>query len=222
MDVSCNLLRIRHGARSLFATRLCRAALAIVLLLGIPVVNLHAQTAPASLTKNERTRIEAMLTDELQRIVDAQKRIKGQGKYVTVNVKLDPHTEMVSVDLSRAYVPRFYGGEMEDLLHQLIVSASGLLLDVIRFQGVEFRYEGKDIYHYFPEERPEEWRPTSPVKNGVTASTTGATVVVAAGHGIYYNYRWRDWRAQRDPYNGITGFHHPGLCQRAGGLDGLA
>jgi hypothetical protein len=29
-------------------------------------------------------------------------------------------------------------------------------------------------------------------------------VVVAAGHGIYYNHGFKDWPAQRDPSNGIT------------------
>jgi hypothetical protein len=29
-------------------------------------------------------------------------------------------------------------------------------------------------------------------------------VVVSAGHGIYYNYEYEDWLAQRDPSNGIT------------------
>jgi len=203
MDILSNSVRNRHKAWSFCMPRLCRVSLVIMLVLQVMSAHAYAQSAPASLTKGERNRIDTMLTDEVQRIVNAQKRIDGQGKHVTVSVRLDPHTAMVVIDLSKTYVPRFYGGEMEYLLRELQVGASDLMLDIIRIQGVEFRYDGKDIYHYFPEERPERYLTTPPIKE-VTASTSAGTVVVAAGHGIYYHHGYRDWRAQRDPYNGIT------------------
>ena len=41
----------------------------------------------------------------------------------------------------------------------------------------------------------------------------GDTLVVDAGHGIYFHHRFDDWRAQRDPSNGITeDFLTPGLA----------
>ncbi|MBA2548165.1 MAG: N-acetylmuramoyl-L-alanine amidase [Burkholderiaceae bacterium] len=196
-------MRFLHAcfkSRPLFTIGLRRAALVAVLLLGTPTDNVYAATAPASLSKVEKARIEVMLTDELQRIVNTQKRIEGQGTHVTVKVRLDTRTEMIVVDLGKNYVPRYYGDlEVEGLLRELTIGASDLLMGIISIQGVEFRYGGKEIYHYFPDERP----PNSTPRKNATGPAASTTVVVAAGHGAYFHYGYNDWRFQRDPFNGI-------------------
>jgi hypothetical protein len=192
------LLCICRGARAFFMPGLRHAVLAVLLALG--TAGVPAETMPVPLSKARQAQLEAMLTGEIQRVVNAQKRIEGQGRDVAVSVRFDASAELFVIDLSETYVPRVYGAEMEDLQHELSTVVYQSLRDTVRFNGVEFRFGGKDIYHYFP----EEWRPTTPARDRGALPTASATVVVAAGHGIYYHHGFKDWRDQRDPSNTIT------------------
>jgi hypothetical protein len=100
-----------------------------------------------------------MLTAELQRVVNTQRRIEGQGPDVTVRAKFETLTDggvELVIDLSESYVPKFFGSEMEDLQHELHTTAAELLRDIVPIRGVEFRYGGQHVHHYFPEQRQQE------------------------------------------------------------------
>lgn len=143
---------------------LCRALLATALLIGTGY--LFAQTNPAHplVTQTARDELDALLSAELQRVVNAQTRIEGQQRKVTVQARLDPATRLIVIDLSTGYVPRFYGGEMEDRLQQLSNTALELVRDVVPASGVAYRYGGKELSHYFPEEADPRarWKPEAP------------------------------------------------------------
>jgi N-acetylmuramoyl-L-alanine amidase len=186
--------------------RLRTMALAACLAMAFPPMNLRAEIDADPATVARRIQLEPVLTAELQRVVNAQKRIEGQGKDVTVKARFETLTgggvDLV-IDLSESYVPGVFGSEMEDLQRELHTTAAELLRDIVSFRGVTFRYGGKHVHHYFPEQRLQEMRAAEGRKNAAKRASV-PMVVVAAGHGIYYNHGFKDWRAHRDPSNGIT------------------
>ncbi len=228
MIVSCIPLRIRRSAQSFFTSALHNAALAMCLTLGFTLASAHAaedKAKPVPLAQIDPARlaeIEAMLKTELQQVVNAQRRIEGQGKDVTVlgvwfdvrDTGTGVEEPRLIVDLSASYLPRdsnylrgyrFIGADFEDLMHELHTTAMETLRDVLFIRGVDFLFEGKDIFYYYP----EEFRPPhpEPAKKGKAVSTVGATVVTSAGHGFYRHYGsacGQPWCPQRDPANGIT------------------
>lgn len=160
-----------------------------------------AQVEIAAMPTAKRAQIEIMLTQELQLRLSTAKRIAGQAGNAGLKVSLDARRGMLIIDLSKEYVP--YGAqhitaEMEDSTTQLANTASELLRGIVKFNGVLIQIDGKDIDKYFDD---KEF-----IKSIKPTLTTGAAdkVVVSAGHGIYYHYGFNDWRAQRDPSNGIT------------------
>lgn len=99
----------------------------------------------------DRLEIERQLTEEVQARVNRQKRIEGQCKDVSVHVEFDRASSRVIVDLGRGYVPRYAGGELEDLEAQLRTVVEELLMGLVDFSGVQFRYDGKSIQHFHPD-----------------------------------------------------------------------
>lgn len=227
MIVSCIPPRIRRGAQSFFTSALHNAALAMLLALGASAANaqvegekvLPAKLVPlAKLSPAQLADIEEMLTEELQqRVGKAQKRIEGQQKNVTVNsvrfetryyIENRPELFLV-IDLSGVYMPRDAGMEaLEDFNSELYNAVDELLRDPsdedTPIRGVDFLYDGKDIFYYFP----EEWTPPEPAPAGkMQTRQPGGTIVTSAGHGFYRHYGSAcgpPWCPQRDPTNGIT------------------
>ena len=186
----------RVGKLSLLAVS---AASATLLSLSTPVLaqeSTAAQAAPMS-----RAQVESTIGREIQRLVDAQKRIEGQGKHVSVSASLNTKGDVLTLNLSVEYLPKSYGAEIEDLLNELATAAEDRLRDRSTVRAVQFRIGGHDIYDYFPAERPPARKEG---QSGQAPHTTAGTIVLGAGHGIYYHYKFKDWRAQRDASNGIT------------------
>lgn len=150
----------------------------------------------AQLSSEQRSKTEAMLTQHIQRIVDRQKRVEGQGKFVRVQVRLDPSEGFIRIDLSRSYLPT-HRQALEDLCDQLLDEASFLLQDSVIIHGIDFTFEGKDVYEYFPAENPI----LMPKEAGLYGSR-GDLVVISAGHGKYFHFNRPfsldgTWRWQR-------------------------
>ena len=99
----------------------------------------------------DRLAIERQLSEEVQARVNRQKRIEGQRKDVSAHVRFDHGSKRVIVDLSRGYVPRYAGGQLEDLEAQLRIVVEELLMGLVDFSGVQFRYDGKSIQHFHPD-----------------------------------------------------------------------
>jgi hypothetical protein len=114
-----------------------------------------ADSASASAGNASRwAELEMLLTQELQRAVDRQPRISGQSKLVNVRAKIDPATKMVTLHMSRGYVPSVNGSEFEDLQSQL----NNIGLEIVRPEldsaGVDYRFEGRTIFDYLPSNVP--------------------------------------------------------------------
>jgi hypothetical protein len=98
--------------------------------------------------------VDGLVTEELQRIVDKQKRIEGQSREVKVRAKLDPERKAITVFLDSGYVPKYNGGEFEDLQSELMTTAIEVARPAISIESVDFRFDGRPIYFYFPEDAP--------------------------------------------------------------------
>jgi N-acetylmuramoyl-L-alanine amidase len=169
------------------------------------------QRSDISTKKNKlnHREIEERATRAAQQEVDRQPRIDGQGEHVTVIARLDDSSKKLYLNFSLDYLPEnaYANAEFEDL-RSLVWNA---VMEVLRGQSdvstLEFQFGGKSLDELFPEERlrDEKIRSLSPAVSGYSSiNTSSGPVVVAAGHGIYYHYGFKDWRAQRDKVNGIT------------------
>lgn len=117
-----------------------------------PGVSTRAPEAIESKTK--WSDVEALVTNELQQIVDRQRRIEGQAKLVKVQAKLDQTQQLLTINLSRGYVPKYNGGEFEDLQSELTNAALDLVLPAMTVKTIDFRFDGKPITSFFPEDAP--------------------------------------------------------------------
>ncbi|HEY9132470.1 MAG TPA: N-acetylmuramoyl-L-alanine amidase [Dyella sp.] len=163
---------------------------------------LHVETPVALMPSATRAELEARLSSALQHRVDSKQWFGAEEQHIHVGVHFDIKTGLLQVDLGEALGRLSNGPEMEDLQEDLQGTASMLLEGVAPYKGMELRYGGRTMYDYFP----EEWRPPRPITTkGMSAFILPAPpVMVSAGHGVYYNHQYKDWRAQRDPSNGIV------------------
>jgi N-acetylmuramoyl-L-alanine amidase len=197
-----------------YSTSRCKSvviALAIISLsLAFTPNSAKAQKLASAQNQTQLTRaeIEFVATREAQKRVDLQKRIDGQGQHVTVIAKLDESGEILILNFSIEYLPAnaYDNSEFQDLMGEVSSSVLFPLRDRSNVAGVRFLFSGQSLDDLFPAERArdEELRNRAPRKRGDANSKAGAVVVVGAGHGIYYHYGYKDWRPQRDPFNGIT------------------
>ncbi|MCC7635598.1 hypothetical protein [Stenotrophomonas rhizophila] len=131
------------------------------------VVSQVSVASPASETTQATTQsktkwveIDSLVTAELQQIVDKQPRIDGQSKLVNVRAKVDPAKRQLTISLSRGYVPKVNGSELEDLQSQLSSAALEIIDPALEIATIEYLYDGRPISAYFPEDAP----PPSPSK----------------------------------------------------------
>ena len=158
MNVLSNLQRIHSGARAFLVRGLKCASLALLVAVCVPASNVQAEeTTKTPLAKADKIKLEAMLTSHLQDIVDRQRRLEGQGRYIKVkSVNYDVNEGIINIDLGKSYVPRHYGIEFLDSLRDMNLEITDLIWDSIPgFNGVRFLYDGKDVYYYFPDEPHE-------------------------------------------------------------------
>lgn len=185
------------------AIRKLIGALALSLALVTASFAASAAIPMAQLSTEQRRQTEAMLTRGIQRLVDQQRRVEGQGKHVKAQVHLDESRGFVIIDLSQNYLIR-PGAEYEDLTHELMQEVYFALKDSIIVRGVLFTYDGKDVYDYFPEDKPKPQ-----IRNGTSFfGSRGDLVVISAGHGRYIHFgrlgRNPTWQWQRPTeWNGI-------------------
>lgn len=148
-----------------------RIQLALAVLLLTAAAAPHAAFASRGMDPEEAVRqadnwsqVEAMLTAELQGVVDRQRRIDGQERLVTIRARVDPVRQKLTLLLSRGYVPRINGGEFEDLQHQLTVTGIETLRPAIDIVEVELLFDGRTLFDYFPEDAPPPRRVPKPAK----------------------------------------------------------
>lgn len=151
----------------------------------------------AGMAQSERdAEFDDLLSRRAQRTLD-QLRLKGDGSFPDRAVAtFHVATGKIVVDLRGGRLPSTGGAELEDMQQYMMNDVLDLARPVIPASGVEFRYNGKSFEEQYPE---DAYVPPPRARDQVPAGP----VVVAAGHGWYFHHGFGDWRAQRDPYNGI-------------------
>jgi N-acetylmuramoyl-L-alanine amidase len=176
-------------------------------------------SVPPAAPPEERFELEPILTAIVQSHVAAEERLPGQQPIVVPHVWYSDTGDVLNVELGKAYLPTDYTITFEEQVNaivDLLISYTEQRTPIYR---VDVWFEGKDIFDYFPDERgPEDrvvpkqvqeakYRPKRDLGNG--------RVLISAGHGIYYNSRYKDWRAQRDPVNRVVeDFWTPSFARR--------
>ena len=155
---------------------------------------------PPRLNASNKARIENLLQSELQRVVNSQKRLPGQGRTILVRVQADVKTGIVVVNLEKTYIPKGKRHLTEDLsesLMEITGVATDLLNGIIGYKYVTVKIEGKDLSELFPDDY-------APSKSGMLlpAVVNQGFVVVNPGHGKYFHYGSQAWEFQRPIYVG--------------------
>lgn len=140
---------------SKFTTVLVAALTASVLL---PMAATAAPTAKQEVSiqqgRHDWAQVEALVSEELQRVVDKQERIEGQSKYVRARAIIDLKNTAVTIHLDGGYVPKSNGAEFEDLQSELMTTALEVARPAISLTSVDFRFDGRPTVFYFPEDAP--------------------------------------------------------------------
>lgn len=178
--------------------------LAFVIAFSLPAA---AQADVRSLTDKRRIEIERQVASELQNLLDRMERTEGQSRALTVKVSFDSTGEILIIDPGKGFLNlrnTHISAKTEEQMQELTGTALYLLDGIIKVTGTEFRFDGKDIYHYFP----SEWHPKPPIRSKPLANgpTIPAKVVISPSHGLYYLFHsggGGEWIEQRPLLNGI-------------------
>jgi hypothetical protein len=168
----CHATICRRHPRSMRMPAVYAALLAIGLL--ISTLAAIAQTKSgrvslATLPAAERTGLEAGLKGELQKLVDRQTPLDGQGPYIRVlSLRIEPLTSKLVIDLSKSFLPldesyrngnKYMSGDFQDQMQRFASVLSGY---VEGYKGGEYHYngyiiriEGRDLLDYYPGDRLE-------------------------------------------------------------------
>jgi N-acetylmuramoyl-L-alanine amidase len=155
----------------------------------------------AMMTTDERL----LMTGEMQQVLDeafsGRALVEDYPWPLAASVSLDVPGNMIIVDFDARlaeYVSLSESEDMADYVYGLLWS----FLERIEGQGgIRFLYGGRAAQDV-PQDDPtsQVTQVNSRRKRNVDAQLS---VVVAPGHGFYYHGKFKDWRAQREPANGV-------------------
>lgn len=150
----------------------------------------------------ERARLEPILTALVQEHLAKEERLPGQQPIINPRVWYNQEGNTLNIDLGRGYLPTHYTITFEERLNVI----TSILYEAARptpIYRLKVLFDGKDVFDYFPEEKgPDDQSVPGAGNRASSRSRMGEAngkVLVAAGHGIYFNSKYKDWRAQRDP-----------------------
>jgi len=143
----------------------------------------------------------------VQRFVNEQPRIDGQGKIILARVTPDPSRQWIYVDVDSAFLPKGrteMGEDVGELVRAIQNHVVDLLLGIVEFKAVVIRVDGKRLDEIYPPRYKSEKtaranaQPTSPVDG---------LVVLSPSHGRYFHYGSNKWEYQRPLYVNSTVVH---------------
>lgn len=109
-------------------------------------------------------------------------------------------TILVNLDKTLVSGPGGVSAEVEDFMELLATGVSEMARKKMKLKGgVLITIEGQDVGD-FDVIKPEVIKPQGELSpSGISFKS----LAISAGHGLYYHYKWKDWRAQRDPFYGV-------------------
>lgn len=177
--------------------------------LGSLVVEAQSNTFPQGnteapiLSMTEKAVLEDDIRRALQKVVDKQERIEGQGQSITVKVVVPDAGDKIMVNLGRGYKPAHDGAAFEDIIHELETTFHAMMWKRNLEYHIDFFFGDMSIGEFLEiEDSKLNIEPQSRVRRDVPSAKS--TVVVAAGHGMYYHRGFKKWTYQRDQHNGIV------------------
>lgn len=183
---------LRNGSRKALLTAIALSAAVSVL-----AATASAQDPGAALSTTAiRTAISRALTAApygFERLLaPAQTGVR------LIDVRVDtplPGSSVVTIDLSQRTLTYDPDGDVEALLDEVIRSTAPLTAET---SHVEYRFlvDGLPLHDFLP-------RPAAPAARP-RADTGPHPVLVSAGHGVYWNEGFGDWRLQRPRLWGIV------------------
>lgn len=108
----------------------------------------------------------------------------------------DVGSNRLIMDMDERLGPTSGDGSLEDLQLDIREAIQPLIKDIPGLRGIEWRFGGKEMYHWFPDDRPEK-------RAREQGRRDGPAVLIGAGHGYYYHHGYKDWRPQREIHNDI-------------------
>lgn len=153
------------------------------------------------MTTEERQMVVAEMQGGLDDLLLGRKFFDGDDLPVTAKVSIDEPNNVIVVDLDERLGPRAYTAESEDMNQLIFNSLINFVEKIDGLTGITYRYGGHEP-EYWPANRLPVVSPQSVIRRKRAVSES-PLVVVAAGHGVYFHGGYKDWRAQRDPSNGV-------------------
>ena len=179
----------------------------------VPSSHVYAADRPKGLTAEpipspsapieERARLEPILTALVQEHLAREDRLPGQQPIVNPRVWYNQEGDTLNIDLGRAYLPTHYTITFEERLN-VITSILYEAAQPTPIYRLKVWFDGKDIFEYFPEEKGYEEAIVPRRSRRSKRSAGGGKVLISPGHGIYFNSKYKDWRAQRDSSNFVV------------------
>lgn len=118
----------------------------------LPAASVRGAGAGAESLQLERdVELDTLLTQRARYDLERVALVDGQSRSRHVNASLNIATGVITVRLDRSFLPEDYGPSFEDQTSSI---NNGLIYEAEKFapvSTVEYLYDGKDIYHYFPE-----------------------------------------------------------------------
>jgi len=164
-DICCS------HARATRVSAICAVILTTGLLIGTStaIAETTEHVSLATLPTAERTQLEGGLKSELQKLVDRQSRLDGQGPYIRVlNLRIEPLTGELVIDMSKSFLPldesyrngnKYMSGDFQGQMQRFASVLSGYVEKYksgeYRYNGYTIRIEGRDLLDYYPGDRLE-------------------------------------------------------------------
>lgn len=148
--------------------------------------------------------LDTLLTQRARYSLERIPLVDGQSRSRQVSASMDIAAGVITVRLDRSFVPEDYGPSFED---QRSVINNGLIHEAEKFAPVvtvKYLYDGKDIYHYFPEIKAADDAAREAGQRWRRAGGGSGMAFVAAGHGYFLSHRTNSWVSSRDEHHGVN------------------
>lgn len=179
---------------------------ALCLALFVTTLPVMAEETPkktvAEMTADERMSLVAEMQLAVDGVLIAKQYFADDPLPIHATVSLNPDTNLVVLDLDERLAPNALSGEMEDMGDLIRGSLEPYMGQIEGVTGISYLFGGRDIDDLLPEPTPTFKR--AQARFGQDSGTPSKPMVaVSPGHGIYYHSGYKDWRAQREPANGV-------------------
>lgn len=148
--------------------------------------------------------LDKLLTQQARKTLSRIRLVDGQSRSRNVRVSMDITQQVIRVWLDGSFLPEDYGPSFEDqrsiINNDLIYVAE----KVAPVTTVEYFYDGKDIYHYFPEIKAADDAARERGQQRRRTRGGSGMAFVSAGHGYFYSHKSNAWTSSRDEHNGVS------------------